>query len=293
MASLLDEPANRLAGAGVDFHMHTIASDGAWTPEKLVETAVTQGLKVMTVSDHDTIKSVGPVGELARARGIQFVPGVEITINWRGAMYHLLLFNFAPANAELMALLDDTQRQMISKKDYIIAELKKLGYKLHRLDDFKRPDGDFLAVDIARALHRGGEVPTFDQALNLCFKFGMAEQVCSQPADKALRVGVAAGGLPVLAHPGRVERGFTVPTDHTLHEFSEAGLGGIEVYHYSHGPAEVARFLKFTSENGLAVSCGSDSHNESRRPNPWNPELCRSLLERLDIAVPHLLEAAS
>ncbi len=293
MTNLYTDPTTKLPGAGVDFHMHTIASDGAWTPEKLVDTAAVQGLKVMTVSDHDTIKSVKPVGELARARGIKFVPGVEITITWKGAWYHMLLFNFDPENAALNAMLEDTQRQMVSKNQYIVDELKKLGYKLKKLEDYKKVDGDFLAVDIAKALWRGGEVKNFDQALNLCMKFGLAERICSQSADKAIRVGVAAGGVPVLAHPGRLEKGFTVPDDKTLLEFKEAGLAGIEVYHYSHQPEEVARFLKFTHDHELAVSCGSDSHNESRRPTPWSPELCRSLLERLDIAVPRQLEAAS
>jgi predicted metal-dependent phosphoesterase TrpH len=293
MAVLFGDPATKLPGLGVDFHMHTIASDGAWTPEKLVDTAVSQGIRVMTVSDHDTIKSVKPVAELAKAHGIQFIPGVEVTITWKSAMYHLLLFNFDPSNPALNKMLDDTQRQLLSKKDFIIEELKKLGYKLHRLDEFKRPDGDFLAVDIARALHRGGEVRTFDQALNLCLQFGLQERVCAQPADKALRIGVAAGGIPVLAHPNRYEKGFTVPTDQTLHEFKEAGLAGVEAYHPSHKPEDVARLLKFANDNELAVSCGSDSHNEARRPQPWNPELCRSLLERFDVQVPRPLEAAS
>src|SRR5689334_9874928 len=128
MALLTGEELLKLPGLGVDFHMHTIASDGMWTPERLVETAAAQGIRVMTVSDHDTIKSVKPVAELAKARGIQFIPGVEITIMWKGAMYHCLLFNFDPDNAELNELLADTQRQMVSKKDYIIEELKKLGY---------------------------------------------------------------------------------------------------------------------------------------------------------------------
>lgn len=293
MTGFLSEQATKLPGLGVDFHMHTIASDGAWTPEKLVETAANQGIRIMTVSDHDTIKSVRPVAELAKARGIQFVPGVEITITWKEAMYHLLLFNFDPNNAELKALLDDTQRQMLSKKEFIIDELRKIGYKLHRLDEFKRPDGDFLAIDIARALHRGGEVRTFDQALNLCMQYGMKERICSQPADKALQIGVAAGGIPVLAHPNRYEKGFTVPTDQTLHEFKEAGLGGVEAYHPSHKPEDVTRLLNFAHKNDLVVSCGSDSHNEARRPQPWNPELCRAMLERFDVSLPTPLEAAS
>jgi predicted metal-dependent phosphoesterase TrpH len=205
-------------------------------------------------------------------------------------MYHLLLFGFDPNNAELNKLMADTQRQQLSKKEYIIYELKKLGYTLHKLDSFKRPNGDFLAIDIVRALQWGGEVKTFDEALNLCLKFGLAERICSQPIDKALKVGLAAGGLPILAHPNRPERSFTIPTNATLQSFKEAGMAGLEAYHPSHKLEDTNHLLKFARENDLVVSCGSDSHNEARRPQPWNPELCRSMMEHFDLEIPVMRE---
>src|SRR6476469_9670417 len=103
-------------GAGVDFHMHTLASDGLWTPEKLIEIAAGQGLRVLAVSDHDTIKSVRPVQKLGAARGIRVIPAVEITINWKEAMYHMLVYNFDLDNPALNALLADTDRQVADKK---------------------------------------------------------------------------------------------------------------------------------------------------------------------------------
>ncbi|MEI6045111.1 MAG: PHP domain-containing protein [Chloroflexota bacterium] len=291
MIPLRNEQTTKLPGLGVDFHMHTIASDGSWTPDSLVETAATQGIRIMTVSDHDSIKSVEPVSKLAQARGIQFITGVELTVDWKGAMYHLLLFNFDPSNIELNKMLADTQRQQLSKKEYIIYELKKLGYTLHKLDSFKRPNGDFLAIDIVRALQRGGEVKTFDEGLNICLKFGLTERICSQSIDKALQIGLAAGGLPVLAHPNRPERSFTIPTNTILHEFKAAGMAGLEAYHPSHTPEDIKHLVYFAKENDLVISCGSDSHNDARRPQPWNPELCRSLLERLDLEIPLPMEA--
>jgi 3',5'-nucleoside bisphosphate phosphatase len=273
-------------GVGVDFHMHTLASDGLWSPESLVETAAVQGVRILAVSDHDTIKNVGPVQAQAARRGLGFVPGVEVTINWKNNMYHMLVFNFDPHDTALNALLDDTEAQQTAKKQDIIEGLRKRGYNLHRLNDLKRPDGSFLAVDIARALYRGGEVATFDQALHECRKEGL-ERICSQPADVALKVGLAAGGIPVLAHPGRYEYGFTVATTEILREMVDMGLAGVEVYHYSHQPADVARYLEFARQNELIISAGSDSHNESRKPTPWNPELTRTLLERLNMSVPN------
>ncbi len=272
-------------GRGVDFHMHTLASDGMWSPEKLVETAVAQGVRLLAVSDHDTIQSVAPVSALAAQAGLQFVPGVEITICWKDAMYHMLVYNFDPQNAALNSLLEDTQAQLTAKKHEIIEGLHKRGYTLSKLESFKRPDGSFLPTDIARAMVRGGEVATFEQALTECRKFGL-DRICCQAADVALKVAIEAGGVPVMAHPGRQEYGFTVATAETLREMVEFGLAGLEVYHHSHQPADVARYLDFAHQNKLAISAGSDSHGESRKPMPWNPELTRTLLERFDLPVP-------
>lgn len=265
--------------------MHTLASDGLWTPEKLIETAASQGLRVLAVSDHDSIKSVRPAQELAIDKGIKVIPGVEITINWKNAMYHMLVFNFNLDDPALNALLADTEAQVTAKKQEMIEGLKKRGYKLHKLDELKNAEGQYQPIEIARALYKGGEVATFDQALRLGREFGM-ERVCSQSADKAIAVSLAAGGIPIMAHPGREEYGFKVATLEILREMVEFGLAGVEVYHYSHPPAEVERYHNFARQNGLIISAGSDSHNESRKPTPWDPELVRALLERLNVAPP-------
>jgi predicted metal-dependent phosphoesterase TrpH len=271
-------------GLGVDFHMHTLASDGLWTPETLVETAAAQGLRLLTVTDHDTIKGVAPVGAVAEKRGLHFISGVEVTVGWKGLTHHLLMYNFDPAHPAINTLLADTEKRMWAKKEGIIEKLKKLGYKLDALDHFRRPDGDFLTIDIVRALVKGDEISTFDRAFNLCLGLGL-DEVINQPADKAFAVGRQIGAVMVLAHPGRSDPGISYVPDSALLEFKEMGLDGLEAYHYSHSQHEIERLTQFAKTQGLAVSCGSDSHNESRKPMPWNPELCRSLLERLDLAL--------
>ena len=269
-------------GSGVDFHMHTTASDGMWTPQTLVDTAVAQGLRVMTVSDHDTFKNVRPVQALAARHGITVVPGVEITINWQSAVFHMLVFNYDLDNAELAAMLDDTEAQTVTKQAEIIEGLHKQGYKLHKLDDLKREDGTFLTVEIVRALVKGGEVATFDQAYRLCVPLGI-ERTSSQPAERAIKTALKAGGLPVVAHPGRAEYGFSSATPAILRDLVEFGLAGVEVYHYSHQPADIERYSEFARQHNLVISAGSDSHNESRKPTAWNPQLLRPLLERLNL----------
>lgn len=281
------EIITKTPGAGVDFHMHTLASDGLWTPEKLVETAAAQGLRLMTVSDHDTIANVAAVRTEAEKWGIGFVPGVEVTVNWKNGNYHLLLLNFDPSNPALIAMLEDTHYLMQAKQQQMISDLRKRGYKVDKLDDFRRPDGHFLSIDIARALVRGGEVPAFDRAFQLCREVGI-ERTITQPAARAFAVGLQAGAVPVLAHPARSEADISSANTQILQDMVEMGLAGLEIYHYSHKPEDIIRLTAFARENKLAISCGSDSHNETRKPMPWNPELCKSLLERLDRRAPSL-----
>lgn len=280
----------KMPGAGVDFHAHTLASDGLWTPETLVAAAKAAGVKVMTVSDHDTIGSVAAVRQLAEAQGIQFVPGVEITINWRAAIYHLLVFNYDPKNADLNILLNDTRQQIANKHTAMITELRHRGYKLTELEKYRKADGHLLDADIAKTLYKAGEVPTFDMALQLCTQVGM-QKVISQPADKVLAVAVAAGGVPVLAHPGRAEYAFSAATPEILRELRSLGLIGLEAYHPSHSPQVRQEFVDFAQANQMLISAGNDSHSEARPPTNWNPELVRGLLERLNVAVPSAEEA--
>ncbi len=266
-------------GTGVDFHMHTVASDGMWTPQTLVNTAVAQGLKTIAVSDHDTFRNVRTVQALAAPYGLQVVPGVEVTINWRSEIYHMLVLNFDLENPDFSTLLADTEAQSQAKKHNIIEGLKKKGYRLHKLDEVKQADGSFLTTDIVRALVRGGEVSTFDRGYNLCVPFGI-EHTCSQPADRAIEAALSAGGIPMLAHPGRAEYSFSRATPEVLTELVGMGLAGVEVYHYSHQPADIELYQNFARRHNLLISAGSDSHNEARKPTPWNPELTRGLLER-------------
>lgn len=276
-------------GVGVDFHMHTVASDGAWTPETLVKTALEQGLHTFAVSDHDTVKSVRPTQKLAAQHGLTVIPGVEITVNWHQQVYHMLVLNYDLDNPALLKLLENTQEQEKERKQGIINGLKKRGYKLDKLDEIKRPDGHFLATDIIRALQKGGEVKTYEQGYREAVQFGL-ERICSQPADLALEAALSAGGIPVLAHPGRAEYGFSAATPEVLQELVGYGLAGVEVYHYSHSEALVELYKNFARENNLLISAGSDSHGSARLPMPWNPELVRGLLERLNWQKPAKVE---
>jgi 3',5'-nucleoside bisphosphate phosphatase len=271
-----------LSHQGVDLHTHTRASDGIWSPQSLVETALERKIGILSVSDHDTIQSLKPVQVLARKHGLRFIPGVEVAIELKNSVYHLLLFGFDPEDAALNAMLDDTRHRQWLKKQMMAEVLKKRGYNLPETDKNRYTDSTSPIYELASDLVSENEELSFAHAWDLCREVEPAFHV-AQPAAKAINIGRAAGAIPVLAHPGRSGTEISAASDDTLKALVEIGLEGIEAYYYAHSPAMMEHFLRFAQKHRLVVSCGSDSHDDRRKPLPWNPELCRELLERLNV----------
>jgi predicted metal-dependent phosphoesterase TrpH len=242
-----------------------------------------RGIQVISVTDHDTTQNVKAVEVQARAAGLDFVPGVEVTVDWKNSVYHLLLFAFDVDNPALQAMLEDTKRRQWNKRQRMINALLSRGYDLNALEPADYPGSGLLpAFELSRALLRGGEVADLAQARAVCREVDTDGSI-TQSVERALAVGRAAGAIPVLAHPGRGGSEICAAPNEVLDEMVEMGLEGVEVYHYTHTTEMEERLIKFARKNDLAISCGSDSHDEKRQPLPWHPELCQSLLERLDL----------
>jgi len=119
--------------ATLDLHMHTRASDGRWTPETLVEKAASLGLRVMAVADHDAVDSVAPVAELAAARGIAAITGVEVTTRWDGRQWHVLIYGADLAGTAFRALVDESRRRHVDAAERAVAGLRAGGYRVPSL----------------------------------------------------------------------------------------------------------------------------------------------------------------
>ncbi|MEZ4504881.1 MAG: PHP domain-containing protein [Thermomicrobiales bacterium] len=84
------------ARAPVDLHLHTLASDGAWTPSALIDHLAQRGFRVAAICDHDTQRSVVQAIELGKLRGVHVIPGVEVTCGWNGRQLHILCYGIRP-----------------------------------------------------------------------------------------------------------------------------------------------------------------------------------------------------
>ena len=103
----------------VDLHLHTLASDGAWTPAALIDHLAANDFRVAAVADHDTQRSVAEATRRGAKRGIRIIPAVEVTTRWSGRQWHVLVYGIAPNRADAAAqpfrsLMADLEAQALT-----------------------------------------------------------------------------------------------------------------------------------------------------------------------------------
>ena len=245
----------------IDLHTHTTASDGALAPGALVERAHELGIRTLAVTDHDTLAGVPAAAAAAAARGMEFLPGIEITAVHRGRDVHVLAYFLEPDPAGLAPFLADQRRDRTRRAREMSARLAALGVPVDLEDVIAGAEAGGKAVarpTVARALLDAGHVTSLQQAFDRWLADGRPAYVprSGAPPDEVVRLVRRSGGLPVLAHPGLLRRDELIP------ELAEAGLGAVEAYHSDHDPRAQARYLRVAARHGLAVSGGSDFHGD-------------------------------
>ena len=282
--SAATRPAIHLpANAVVDLHMHSPHSDGHWTPETLPPAAQALSLRVVALTDHDEIAGIPAMAAALAAQGIHLIPAVEVSTQFQGIGFHLLLYNINLAHPELRARFDHVRALYDDMARRGLAELARRGKPL---DPARSPllaaASGLKIYHLVAALVTQGYARHGGEAYGLCKEVGVSF-AWSLPMEEALALAHAAGGVGVIAHPGRAEPGFTAATRAHLDGMVAAGLDGVECFHSFHRAADVAFYLKYAEEKGLLVGCGSDTHGPGPSPRqltPWPSTFCRALLER-------------
>jgi 3',5'-nucleoside bisphosphate phosphatase len=252
----------------IDLHLHTTASDGRLAPGELVDLAAAAGLRVMAVTDHDTTGAVADVQACARAKGIEVVPGIEITAVLDGRDVHMLAYFIDVADTAF-------QRFLASQRVSRIARLEAIGVRLAELGIPVRLEAPLALARLqssvsvgrpqaARALVAAGHVRDTREAFDRWLGNGRPGFVprVGPPPEDVIPIVHAAGGLVSIAHPGRTQ------IDERLAALHEAGLDALEVYHSDHDEATAARYAALAAELGLLVTGGSDFHDPASALRP-------------------------
>lgn len=241
-----------------DLHAHSTASDGAYAPEDLVLAQARAGVRWMSLTDHDTLDGVRPAREAGRALGVEVIPGVEVSTRFAGEEVHILAYGIEPGEASFEAMLKENREARIVRMREILRRLRRFGIEIPLEDVMHEAGGPSVGrPHLARVLLSKGVIADLEEAFQRFVGYGgpcyvPRADVWTPDAVRAIR---AAGGRPVLAHPGLLRNASLV-----IESLLEAGLWGIEARHASHDAAARARYEETAAALGLAVTGGTDTH---------------------------------
>ena len=277
----------------IDLHTHTTRSDGIVAPTDLVRAAFDAGVRLLSLTDHDTLAGYRDVSAAdAVPPGLTLLPGVEINAIvtrdlglWEGEL-HILGFGMDPNDEVFEAALAAQRRRRRERFERTVALLRDLDLSIdgHITAVTDSPDDALGRPTVARALVAAGYAASVEDAFARLLGWGKPAYVPRSglgPVD-AIAAIRGAGGLPVLAHfgeaPSRVE---------VVRELASAGLGGLEVYYRSFDSATVFAVGEVALALGLVATGGSDYHGDvstyaESHAGLWvPPEVADRLRERL------------
>jgi predicted metal-dependent phosphoesterase TrpH len=246
----------------VDLHIHTTASDGTWTPAETVAAVQAAGIGLFSVTDHDTAANVAETGRLAAAAGLGYLPGVEISTTLAGHLFHILGYGIDPENEALKSILAANTALMEEVDHDSVKKLAAAGLPVEYGEfcayphDPRRGGWKSLAYLIDKGLCTG--VGDFFAKLFTAER-GIVFPVFPSPAA-AIAAIKAAGGVPVLAHPGSEFHGPAL--EDTLNMFAAENIEGVECFHLCHDAATTRRAVEWCDRHGLLITGGSDCHGD-------------------------------
>lgn len=249
----------------VDLHIHTTYSDGAFSPELIVDTAIDSDLNVIALTDHDNILSYEIATNYAKEndKKLEIIQGVEINTIYKGFEVHILGYFMDVENSDFQSMLKFQQNARVHQAKEMVTLLKKKAGIRIKFDDIKKlvaEGGSIGRPHIARAITSAGGTGSVMEAYSKYINDDSPVYVKRKtvsPHD-ACEVIYDAGGIPVFAHPIDVEI-----SESLTKELINYGLRGIEAYHRKHSPAVVEYYSSLAEEYGLIITGGSDFHAPS------------------------------
>lgn len=249
----------------IDLHTHSNCSDGSTTPRELLAHAAKMKLAAIALTDHDTVIGLDEAAAAAKAEGIEFVPGVELSTEGI-CQAHILGYYFDPRSERLQELFAAQQAERkVSNRKY----LERLAAHGFVITDAELralvPHGGIGRAHYAKIMMDKGYVSSVAEAFDKYLGVGKpcyVKREVIHPID-AISVIHDAGGVAFLAHPHQTK----LPPDELyafVKELRDAGLDGLEGYYSEYTPEMGKAFRAMASEFGLALSGGSDYHAEMK-----------------------------
>ena len=245
----------------IDLHIHTVYSDGTYTPEEVVTRAKDLDLVAISITDHDSVDGVEEAVRAGEKLGVEVIPGVEMSTDLADDEIHILGYYLDWKDKAFLSQLREFQGARARRNRKLIRRLGDLGMRLGYNEVKKlNPRGVISRLHIARLMVKSGYVPSIDAAFEEWLNPGKPAYVRRLKVSPIQMIHSISdlGGIPVLAHPHLSKRDDLIP------ELVKAGLRGIEVYHSAHNGRVVEHYKRIARKHCLLVTGGSDCHGEAK-----------------------------
>ncbi|MDP7240360.1 MAG: PHP domain-containing protein [Dehalococcoidia bacterium] len=249
-----------------DFHLHSNVSDGKYTPQEVVRLAAAAGVRVMALTDHDTVAGIVPAQAAARELSIRFVPGVELGTDIPFPEVHILGFFVDPGRSEFQVGLEQQRNSRVARAQKMLEKLEGMGVHLSWEQVRTLAAGESVGrPHIAQAIVENGYVPTLGEAFATYIGRESPAYVKREKLtpESAVALICRGNGLAVLAHPAEIQQ-----IDELLPRLKAAGLVGVEAYYNNYPPHVVNSILATASRHELLPLGGSDYHGVGGNDTP-------------------------
>jgi predicted metal-dependent phosphoesterase TrpH len=246
-----------------DLHVHTSASDGFYSPEKVIEKASIPGLAGIAITDHDTVDGLQAALNFAMKNKyrINVVPGIEMNTELDGEEIHILGYFIDYKSKRLDERLGELKNSRFARACKMINKLKNLGINIDIEEVQKMARGNLIGrPHIARAMMNKGYVLSIKEAFEKYISKGQPAYVPRYKflPQEAIALIKEVGGISVLAHPGLIKN------TNKLNSILTMGIEGVEVLYPEHSQDQITKYTEFCINNNLLITGGSDFHGFER-----------------------------
>ena len=274
--------------ADLQIHSDALPHHSSWRPGTLIPALKISGVAVFAITDHNTTAGVVAMRAAADQAGLGFVTGCEVDSAHNGKLWHTLMYGIDPLHPAVLALCASVDARNAADAQRLIATLPAEGWRMPAFAQDTTRHITVAEVATALAAHNTlpGRVDGDDEAAGM--RFLLARQGSYNPptVPEVIAVAHAAGGVALIAHPGRSKGVYAIPADAAdIAAFVAAGIDGIEVFYPAHTAAQIDFYLSQAQQHGLLISGGSDSHHPDQPLARWDALHMLPLLRRVGLPV--------
>jgi predicted metal-dependent phosphoesterase TrpH len=280
-------------GALVDLHLHTTVSDGRLTPSELVALVASKGLKVVSVSDHDTTDGLAEAYQSAKQYpDLRIIPGIELSTDIPGDEIHMLGYFIQYDDGSFQSILQRFREGRLERGRLMVERLAQHGIHIEweRVQEIAG-EGSVGRPHLALAMvEKGYFKEPKDAFAEYLGRNGLAyvEREKMTP-EEGVQMLARVGGVAVLAHPAQL-----VDLDSKVAQLKAVGLMGMEVHYAMYPPETIQRLADVARRHGLIPCGGSDYHGlgNTGEPLPGTMGPPMETVERLEEAAQRLSRTA-